>query len=597
MNRAAWDAVLERGVHDPRRLAAVASTRLLDSTPDESFDQLARLAAAVLGVPWVFVTLVDENRSFWVSAAGIEPDPVSGMYGENPVEESFCRYVIGQNGAVVIDDARLDQRSDHNPSIQSMGVLAWAGFPLRSTDGSIVGTFCAVDRVTRQWSGEDLTLLDALAAAATSHLQLRAALTAAHESASELLVEMERRELLVGRATKLAQLAQELSAVNTVEQVARVVTTTGRDVLGAAFANIAVVDAEQRHVDVVHSPSLPQDMAERYARIALSDDVPLAHAVSRRETVLISDLDALQQRYPHTVEDTIAAGLQSTASIPLFRADRSVAGAMGVGWSDETVFHPIIRSALTTVSEMCAQALDRSQVGDARTQFVRSLQYALLPSTGLRPGLDIAAEYIAANNALGFGGDWYDFVHLSPTRTALVVGDICGHGIEAAARMTQIRGAINALASLHSSQLGRIFDRAEQQLNLIANRFVATLSVHIIDIETNTISYVSAGHPPALLVDEAGTTTLLEGGRRPVLGVGGPPPKTARVSFNPGSILVAYTDGLVEQQRNLDLGVRQLSERVQSVRSLTAREISDAVATTIAVNAPDDIAYTVIRRV
>ena len=227
----------------------------------------------------------------------------------------------------------------------------------------------------------------------------------------------------------------------------------------------------------------------------------------------------------------------------------------------------MVRSALTTVSEMCAQALDRSQVGDARTQFVRSLQYALLSSTGLRTGLDIAAEYIAANNALGFGGDWYDFIHISPTRTALVVGDICGHGIEAAARMTQIRGAINALVSLHSNQLGRLFDRAEQQLNLSTKDFVATLSVHVIDTDTNTISYVSAGHPPALLVDEFGAATFLEDGRRPVLGIGGPVPTTARVDFTPGSILVAYTDGLVEQRRDLDHGAATAQRQRSSQRT------------------------------
>ena len=557
----AWDARLRSGVIDPQRVAAVEATRLLDSKPDESFDQLARLAAAVLGVPWVFVTLVDEHRSFWVSAVGVDPDPGSGLYGENPVGDSFCQYVIGANGAVIIDDARLDRRSAQNPSIKSMGVVAWAGFPLRSTDGYVVGTFCAVDRVAREWSGEDITLLDALATAATSHLQLRAALAVANESARELLAEMERREVLVSRATLLAQLAQELSAVSTVEQVARVVTTTGRDVLGAVFANIAVVDADQRHVDIVHSPPLSPAMAERYSRIVLSDDLPLAHAVTRGEIhPPARSRHVMKDRYPNLLDDTMAAGLESTASIPLFRSDRSVAGAVGVGWSGPTEFTPIVRSLLTTMSEMCAQALDRSQVGDARTQFVRSLQYALLSSTGLRDGLDIAAEYIAANDALGFGGDWYDFIHLSPTRTALVVGDICGHGIEAAARMTQIRGSINALVSLHSNQLGRLFDRAEQQLNLRTNEFVATLSVHVIDTDTNTISYVSAGHPPALLVDEFGQATYLEHGRRPVLGIRGHVPQTARVDFTPGSILVAYTDGLVEQRRDFDQGPQLLSD-------------------------------------
>jgi serine phosphatase RsbU (regulator of sigma subunit) len=291
------------------------------------------------------------------------------------------------------------------------------------------------------------------------------------------------------------------------------------------------------------------------------------------------------------------AGLRATASIPLFRPDRSVAGAVGIGWSDPTEFTPVLRSVITTVSELCAQALDRSQVGDARNQFVRSLQYALLSSTGLRDGLEIAAEYIAANNALGFGGDWYDIIHLSPTRTALVVGDICGHGIEAAARMTQIRGAINAIVSLHSDHLGRLFDRAEQQLNLSTNDFVATLSVHVIDTDTDTISYVSAGHPAALLVDQFGAASFLEHGRRPVLGIGGPIAEVGRADFPPGAILVAYTDGLVEQTRDFEVGLQRLSDSVRSARGRTAREISNAVASTISINAPDDIAYTVVCRV
>jgi GAF domain-containing protein len=592
----AWRARVQSSVINPHRVAAAEETGLLDAEPDESFDQLARLAAAVLGVPWVFVTVVDEDRSFWVSAAGVDLDAGSGSYGENAVDASFCQYVIAADGPVVIDDARLDRRSAPNSSIKSMGVVAWAGFPLRSSDGHVVGTFCAVDRVAREWSAQDVTLLHALATAATSHLQLRTALALAKESARELRAEMDRREVLVRRATMLAQLAQELSAVSTVDQVAEVVTTTGRDVLGAAFANIAVVGEDQRHLDIVHSPPLPPEMADRYVRIVLSDDLPLAHAVTRGETILMPDLGSFRERYPHIVDDTMAAGLESTASVPLFGADRSVAGAVGVGWTEPTEFTPILRSALTTVSEMCAQALGRSQLGDARTQFVRSLQYALLSSTGLRDGLDIAAEYIAANNALGFGGDWYDFIHISPTRTALVVGDVCGHGVAAAARMTQIRGTVNALVSLHSDHLGVVFDRAEQQLNLSSGDFVATLSVHVIDTEANTISYVSAGHPPALLVDESGDASFLGGGRRPVLGLGGVVPEVARVTFTPGSVIVAYTDGLVEQRRDYDRGLQLLSDSVQSARGRSAREISDTVAKTILVKAPDDIAYAVIRR-
>ena len=117
------------------------------------------------------------------------------------------------------------------------------------------------------------------------------------------------------------------------------------------------------------------------------------------------DLHILGDRYPNILDDTKTAGLQSTASIRMFRADRPVAGAVGVGWVERIEFTPIARSLLTTVSEMCAQALDRSQVGDARTQFVRSLQYALLSNTGLREGLDIAAEYIDRAHVLTRAAD------------------------------------------------------------------------------------------------------------------------------------------------------------------------------------------------
>lgn len=581
---------------DEERVAAVEATGLLGAPPAEAFDHLSRLAAAVLGVPWVFVTLVDAHRSFWMSASGIPIDQQTGRYGANQVEDSFCQYVIAADAAVVIDNARLDERSSANPSIDSMGVVAWAGFPLRSADGQVLGTFCAVDRVARSWSTEDLTLLDAMANAATSHLRLRAALAAANRSAEELRAEMAHRDLLVSRATMMAQLAQQLSAVSTVDQVARVITTSGREVLGAAFANIAVVDADHRLLRIVHSPPLPPDMAERYATIGLSDNLPLAHAVEQGEPVLVADLDELGERYPHMLADTIAAGLGSTASIPLFRADRSVAGAMGVGWHGPTPFTPFLRSSLTTVAEMCSQALERSQVEDARTQFVRSLQYALLAATPRRPGLDIAAEYVPANNTLGFGGDWYDFIDLSPTRTAVVVGDVCGHGIEAAARMTQIRGAINALVSLHADPLGQLFDLVEQQLHLTTQDFVATLSVHVIDTATDTISYVSAGHPPALLIDERGEVNLLEGGRRPVLGCGPRVAETARAPFRAGSILVAYTDGLVEHERTLDLGIGRLCNLLARAHDRNADGISQTINATLPLNAADDIAYAILRR-
>jgi len=164
--------ILER-VREPGRLAAVRATGLLDTAAEEPFDRLARLAAKSLRAPFAFVTVVDEQRSFWKSCIGIEAtDPAER---QNPVHESFCQYVIGSGSELVVGDAAGDPRTCDNPSIALMGVAAWAGFPLRSPDGHVLGSFCVVDTTVRSWTAEDIEVLRSLADAAAGEIALRAA--------------------------------------------------------------------------------------------------------------------------------------------------------------------------------------------------------------------------------------------------------------------------------------------------------------------------------------------------------------------------------------------------------------------------------------
>lgn len=111
---------------DPARLAAVRRTGLLDTGPEEAFDRLTRLAATLLGTPYAFVTVVDETRSFWKSCIGVSStDPAER---QNAVGDSFCQYVIGMDAELIVGDAEADPRTRDNPSIELMGVHAWAGF-------------------------------------------------------------------------------------------------------------------------------------------------------------------------------------------------------------------------------------------------------------------------------------------------------------------------------------------------------------------------------------------------------------------------------------------------------------------------------------
>lgn len=160
-------------VLDPARLAAVRRTGLLDTGPEEAFDRLTRLAATLLGTPFAFVTVVDDTRSFWKSCIGVGSiDPADR---QNPVRESFCQYVVGADAELIVSDTRADARTAANPSIESMGVAAWAGFPIHSPDGLVLGTFCAVDTSARQWTPHDVEVLSTLAQAAAGEIALREA--------------------------------------------------------------------------------------------------------------------------------------------------------------------------------------------------------------------------------------------------------------------------------------------------------------------------------------------------------------------------------------------------------------------------------------
>lgn len=187
-------------IFDAGRLAAVRRTGLLDTGPEEAFDRLTRLAATLLGTPFAFVTIVDDTRSFWKSCIGVDSlDPADR---QNTVQQSFCQYVIGSGAELIVPDTRADPRTADNPSIESMGVAAWAGFPVRSLDGQILGTFCAVDTITRQWTTHDIAVLETLAQAAAGEIALREAVEDA-QAATALA------EAATVRAEQLAETLQE----------------------------------------------------------------------------------------------------------------------------------------------------------------------------------------------------------------------------------------------------------------------------------------------------------------------------------------------------------------------------------------------------
>jgi serine phosphatase RsbU (regulator of sigma subunit) len=154
------------------RLAAVAATGLLDTGPEAAFDDLTRLAALLISAPFAFATILDDRRSYWKSSFGLP----EGAPSENSIDESFCQYVVRSRNELIVANAVQDERTQGNPSIERLGVLAWAGFPLVAPDGEVLGSFCVVDTRPREWTERDLDVLRTLAGAASREIALRSAI-------------------------------------------------------------------------------------------------------------------------------------------------------------------------------------------------------------------------------------------------------------------------------------------------------------------------------------------------------------------------------------------------------------------------------------
>ncbi len=171
-------------VSDPHRLRALESAALLDTPAELAFDRLTNLASRILGVPVSLVSLITPDRQFFKSQCGL-PSPY-GERRETPLSHSFCQYVVDDGEALIVEDAREDPRLAGSLAIPDLGVIAYAGYPIRTRDGHVLGSFCAIDDRPRVWSPGDLEILAELAAAATDVVALRAEAVAAGDAGRRL---------------------------------------------------------------------------------------------------------------------------------------------------------------------------------------------------------------------------------------------------------------------------------------------------------------------------------------------------------------------------------------------------------------------------
>ena len=178
---AAVDAV----VRDPARLAALRDTGLLDAPAEPPFDRLTRLAVRLLGVPATFLSLVDEERDFYLASTGFG-EPLASA--RELAGRTFCHFSIAgatPERPLVIDDTRADPAYRKVPTVETLGVAAYVGVPL-VVEGHAIGSFCAIDTRPRGWTPDEVEVLRELAASAQREIELRRALDRARRTAEEM---------------------------------------------------------------------------------------------------------------------------------------------------------------------------------------------------------------------------------------------------------------------------------------------------------------------------------------------------------------------------------------------------------------------------
>ncbi|WP_369258390.1 SpoIIE family protein phosphatase [Geodermatophilus amargosae] len=600
----------------PGRLAAVRATQLLDAAAEESFDRLTRIAQRLTGAPLAFMTAVDDVRSYWLSSQGLP----EGGPTQNTVEESFCQYVL-RGDPLVLADVTTDERTAGNPSITGMGVRAWAGFPVRTPDGQVLGSFCVVDTAVHPWTEEDVQLLEELAAIASREVALRMATLEAQ--AAHVVARAE-----ADRAALLARISDLLTADLGPEDVWEALVALAVPDLGD-LAHVGTVDGDggltpvaAAHRDRTQLPALRAwiDGAGRRTgepagpgHVAVTGQVELIDlpeapglTVAQHEAV-----DLLRVRSALVAPVVVRGGVVAVLTIarvqgsaPYTERDRELVGA------------------LMTRAGLVVEAARASSFERAVSE---TMQRALLPALLPQPDhLQLASRYQPAEDAQLVGGDWYDAYLDATGTTSLVIGDVAGHDITAAATMGQLRTMLRMAGHDGTAGPARVLSAVDIACDTLRHDVFATALVARVERFTpdepardRAITWSSAGHPPPLLLHDDGSVDVVTDRVGFPLGVDPRHPRPEHHLVLPvRSTLLLYTDGLLEQHdagggrsadgrgtpagagaRDIDRGLERLADLLADNAGLDLESLCDRVMTTLlpAGGAADDVALIAIR--
>jgi PAS domain S-box-containing protein len=363
------------------------------------------------------------------------------------------------------------------------------------------------------------------------------------------------------RTARLQQATSMLAEAMTVEQVVQVITEVGRSAIGAERSAVAIVDTERLRLRTVNRDGLPDSPGSVEGDLPLSAPSVMTSAIQARRPVLLESPNALRKYFEGKLD--VAEFLRHSdekawVGLPLLSSGASL-GALRFSFTRTRQISEEERVFLEALAGQCALALERATLYEREHTTAETLQRSLLPDKlPTVRGVRLAAKCMPVTRTMEIGGDWYDAFRLPDGRLAVATGDVMGKGLTAAAGMGRVRNALRALALTDPrpaavlAGLDRLFLATEHEEQ------VTTVAYLVVDPETGDGVAGNAGHLPPLLLSGDAPPRLEDAEAGTPLGWASP---RRQYSFRlpPGSTVVLYSDGLVEnRKRGLDAGLDEL---------------------------------------
>ncbi len=569
----------------------------LAHTLDTAIDHVSEL----LGAERLAVYLSGEQER------RLEPAAERGLAGPHVrLAERLLELLLGPargRGLLGVPYAATDSRLvGVHDVLEEIGIGAAIAIPLRARD-ELIGLLAVYPDAGRELSENEESLLLALAA------QLAVAVENARLHERTKRADDARREALDAereasrRLRALYEISRTFSESLSLDQTLEAVTRTIVDTLGVDAAALRMPDPRGTALVPV-ALHVRDDRLRESMRAILSVPQPLGpvppqafrsgHAVVLDPRTAKALGPAYEPLIPFLERGSSAAVIPlatqaeilGTLTLVSLDPDRPVAGE--------------VLEAASSIAGQAALALDNARLYQQQTQFAESMQRSLLPRSRPRAeGLDVGAVY-ASSARMDVGGDIYDFLQLADGRLAVVLGDVTGHGIDAAADMAMAKFVFRSLAREHPEPGDFLAAANEVVLEEIADGKFITMLYLTADGRAGELACASAGHPPPRIL-RAGAAPEPLGVRGLALGIAELQDYPAEsVTLGPGDAAVLYTDGLLEARREGELyGEDRLDESLAANASLPAEELAQALVEdcrAFAGDLADDCAVVVVKR-